>query len=124
MMKKFLWVHIVLELMGGLCLFLYPNLLFYGGEALPQTIPIVKIYGLLAICFSVAYVFINQNIQEKSRVFIQFYLLAMAFQLFISFQCYAMLNSGYLNHFGAFCIHLLTFISLTIGYFLHRFESN
>jgi len=121
-MKKFLWGHILLELAGGLCLFLYPELLFYGGEGLPQTTPIIKLYGLLAICFSTAYVFINQNGDEKSRIFIQFYLLAMAFQLFITFQCYGLLNSGYLNHPGAFYVHLLTFISLTIGYFLHRFD--
>lgn len=121
-MKKYLWVHIILEFLGGLCLFLYPELLYYGGESHAQAIPIIKLYGLLAICFSTTYVFINQNVEEKSRLFIQFYLLAMAFHLFVAFQCYGLLNSGYLNHPGAFFVHLLAFISLTIGYFLHRFD--
>jgi len=121
-MKKYLWVHIILELLGGLCLFLYPNLLYYGGESIPQAIPVIKLYGLLAVCFSVAYVFINQNIEQKSRVFIQFYLLAMAFQLFITFQCYGLLNVGYLKHPGAFYVHLGAFLALTLGYFLHRFD--
>lgn len=121
-MKKFLWAHIILELLGGLCLFLYPNLLFYGGESFSQAIPIIKLYGLLAICFSTSYVFIIQNVEEKSRLFIQFFLLAMAFQLFITFQCYGLLNSGYLGHPGAFYVHLLAFICLTMGYFLHRFD--
>jgi len=121
-MKKYLSVHIILEFLGGICLFLYPNLLFYGGESIHQAIPVIKLYGLLAVCFSLAYAFVNLGIKEKSKVFIQFYLLAMAFQLFITFQCYGLLNSAYLSHGGAFYVHLAAFIALTIGYFLHRFE--
>ncbi len=123
-MKKFLLAHIIIEGLGGLILFFYPELLYYQGT--PQTLafPIIKLYSLIAISFSLAYLFVYLSVEEHSKLFLQFYLLAMGFQLFITFQCYGMLNTGYISHQGAMYTHLAAFIILTIGYFLHRFDTN
>jgi len=121
-MKKFLWAHIIIEGIGGLILYLYPELLYFQGTAYPESFPIIKLYSLLACCFALAYLFINLSVREHSKLFLQLYLLAMGFQLFVTFQCYGMVNSAYLGHKGAYFTHLAVFIILTIGYFLHRFD--
>ncbi len=121
-MKKFLWAHIVLEGLGGILLFLYPRLLFYKGIEQTQAYPIIKMYGILAVSFAIAYIFLIRTSSPNTKLILQFYLLAMGFQLFLTFQCYSLLNSNYLSHKGAFYAHLTVFIILTIGYFLHRFD--
>lgn len=123
-MKKYLWAHILIEGLGGFILFFYPQVLYFQGEQQPDSFPIIKLYAILASCFALAYLFINLSVKEQTKLFIQLYLLAMGFQLFITFQCYGMVNSGYLGHPGVYITHLAAFIILTIGYFLHRFDKD
>lgn len=123
-MKKFLLAHIIIEGLAGLVLFFYPELLYFQGTEQSSAFPIIKLYSVLALSFSLAYLFVYLSVKEHTKLFLQFYLLAMGFQLFATFQCYGMLNSGYLSHQGAMFTHLGVFIILTIGYFLHRFDNN
>jgi len=121
-MKKFLWSHILIQGIGGLILFFYPHMLYFHGTEQAASFPIIKLYSILACCFALAYLFVNLSVKEHTKLFLQLYLLAMGFQLFITFQCYGMVNSGYLGHKGAYFTHLAAFLVLTIGYFLHRFD--
>lgn len=123
-MKKFLWAHILVEGLGGIILFFYPQVLYFQGTEQPESFPIIKIYGLLACFFALVYLFINLSVKEHTKLFVQIYLLAMGFQLFLTFQCYGMVNSSYLGHEGVYYTHLGVFIILTIGYFLHRFDKD
>ena len=121
-MKKYLWIHILIEGLGGLILFFYPQFLYFQGTEQLQAFPVIRLYGFIAACFAIVYTFINLSVEEQSKLFLQIYLLAMGFQLFIAFQCYGLLNSGYLEHQGAFFVHLAAFVVLSIGYFIHRFD--
>lgn len=71
----------VIELFGGIVLYLYPHLIFNSPYDLN-----IKMYGLLASCFGLISIFFWQS-YEESKLFRKSYLVLMFFHAALAMIC-------------------------------------
>jgi len=121
-MKNALLLAALVEIIGGIVLFLYPSFFYYGGSEIPSSLPILKLYGILAACFGLVLLIITREVDKSSNLFIKTYLIAMGLNMALSFFTYGMYQVGQIPFIGATFTHLSLFIFLIIAYFLFRFD--
>jgi len=121
-MKKFIWLHAIVEIIAGILFYLKPDSIFIFGNIISESLPMIKMYSIAVFIFGLSSALIAQKIENQ--LFIdKFMMLLIGFHMMISFHCYGMFQSGFLPNMSASLLHLLLFIILTGGYLYHKKEN-
>lgn len=102
----------LLEVLGGLAVFLLPYLLFPDFDG---SMFFTKLYGIIAVCFGLISLIMWKS-YEPSNFFRRCFLVVLAFHMMVSFHCYGFYQNGFLKDHSATIVHLIAFLILTALY--------
>lgn len=114
-MKKLLFIHSVIEMIGGVVLVFRPDLFLMTANQDVSTLLLAKMYAILAFTFG-ALSFFMYKMFAYNDVFKKIIMILIAFHLMIALQAFSGFNQGLVANVGPFGLHIALAAIFAVGY--------
>jgi len=119
MIKKLLFAHVILEIVGGLVLLFRPDMLMLTEPLKATSAALIKLFATLIFTFGLASLLLYRKFDYNawSKMFV---LLVMGYHFAQGLQCYSLYNTEVLANIGACSVHIGLALLLLVAFMNER----
>jgi len=119
MIKNLILIHAIVEILGGMALIFYPQILFLTEPLTATTASIIKLFGVLVLVFGIGSLLVRKEF-DYGYVSKRWVLIFMGYHIIQAMQCYGMYSIGLLSNIGSVTLHLALGLFFIITFMKER----